>query len=100
MNLNNFLTSGLLFNNEEQKIQNRYSMVNISFILSSLALIYGAFHNYFSNDVALSYLEVGIVFFNILLTLLLRVKREYFETITTILCLEYLIFFNLLILFL
>jgi len=99
MNINNFLTSGLLFNSEEQKIQNRYSMVNISFILSSLALIYGAFHNYFSNDVTLSYLEVGLVFFNILLTLLLRAKREYFETITTILCLEYLIFFNLLILF-
>ncbi len=99
MNKNNFLTSGLVFKDKEQKIQNRYSMVNISFILSSLALVYGAFHNYVSNDVTLSYIEIGIVFFNIILTILLRIKREYFETITTILCLEYLIFFNLLILF-
>ena len=99
MNINNFLTSGLTFQEEEQKIQSRYTMVNISFILSSIALLYAAFHNYFSNDIALAYSEVGIIFFNIFLTILLRVSRKYFEIITTILCLEYLIFFNLLILF-
>ena len=99
MNINNFLTSGLAFQEEEQKTQSRYAMVNISFVLSSIAILYAAFHNYFSSDVILAYAEVGIVSFNIFLTILLRVSRKYFEVITTILCLEYLIFFNLLILF-
>ncbi len=99
MNLNNFLTSGLIFRDEEEKVQSRYSMVNISFVLSSIALLYAALHNFISHDSSLAYTELGIILFNILLTLTLRIDRKYFETITTILCLEYLIFFNLLILF-
>ena len=99
MKLNNFLTSGLVFDEGEHKIQSRYSMVNISFVLSSFALLYAAFHNLISNDVALAYAELGIVLFNIFSTFILRIDRKYFETITTVLCLEYLIFFNLLILF-
>lgn len=99
MALNNFLTSGLFFDEHERKIQNYYSLVNISFILSSLALLYAAIHNYFVGEFALSYAELGLIAFNVVLFLLLRVKREYFDYITTILCTEYLLFFNLLILF-
>lgn len=97
MNMNNFLTSGLTFKNEEQMISNRYSMINISLVLSSLALFVAAFHNYFSNAIMLFYIELGVIVFNIFLTIFLRIKREYFNTITTVLCLEYLMFFNLLI---
>ncbi|WP_345993541.1 HAMP domain-containing sensor histidine kinase [Sulfurimonas sp. HSL-1716] len=99
MDFNNFLTSGLSFDKNERKIQNRYSMVNISFILSSLAIMYAAVHNYLVKELTLLYIEIGIVSFNIMLFSLLRIKREYFEYITTILCFEYLIFFNFLILF-
>lgn len=99
MNFNNFLASGLFFNKNEQKIQNRYSMVNISFILSSLALIYAGIHNFFFGEMNLFYIEMMLISFNILLLLLLRKRRENFDYITTILCLEYLIFFNALILF-
>ncbi len=99
MDINNFLTSGLVFDKKEHKIQNRYSMVNVSFILSSLAILYAATHNYIINEHTLFYIEMGIISFNILLFMILRVKREYFEYVTTALCFEYLIFFNFLILF-
>lgn len=98
MDFNNFLTSGFSFGENEQKMKNRYSMVNISFILSSLAIMYAGIHNYLVGETTLFYIEVGIISFNIFLLTLLRVKKEYFEYITTILCLEYLLFFNLLIL--
>lgn len=74
-------------------------MVNVSFILSLFALLYAAVHNYFTNGLTLFYIELGLIAFNATLFLLLRIKKEYFEYITTVLCFEYLLFFNLLILF-
>ena len=95
----NFLTSGFSFEHNERKLKNRYTMINISFILSSLALVYTSIHNFLYHDKSLCYAELLIVSFNVFLLFLLRQKREYIETITTILCFEYLLFFNLLILF-
>ena len=99
MYLNRQLSSNWHFSKDEHQLQSRYTLINISLILSIIALIYGDIHNFIVNSYSLFYLEMGMIIINISLFFILRIKKSYFQMTVTVLAFEYLLFFVLLILF-
>lgn len=91
--LNNFFTSGIEAKTISEELKSQYQMLNIGFILSSLGLIFGMSSNYIKDNFELIYIEIVLVFINIMLFFLLRKSRKYFEFIATFFTAQFSIFF-------
>jgi|GEM_PF-630299 len=85
------------FNNQELDHKLRYTIINLTVGLAIFGLIFGAINNYFKMD----YLgvRVNIIAIVVLLTtlLLLRFYKKQFEFMTSLLTIEFIILFDLLI---
>lgn len=81
---NNFFTSGWdLSANDELK--NRFQMMNIAIVLSSIAVLYGVIVNFFiRNNHALGSFEFVLLCINIYLVFLLRKDQKYYYFVATV----------------
>ncbi len=79
---NNFFTSGWEILDNSKNTKSKYQMLNVGLILSSIGLIFGMISNYIKDDLYLIYIELGLLFINIIIFFLLRNDRKYFKKVT------------------
>ncbi len=81
---NNFFSSGWDLS-EDDELKNRFQMMNIGIVLSSIAVFYGVIINFFVNDNhGLGSFELLLLCINILLIFLLRKDKKYYTLVATI----------------
>ena len=97
MKLNNFFTSGWIFDESELDLKSRYQMVNIALILSSVSLFYAILLNNLRETTSLIPIELILILANAFFFLILRKDKKYFEYITTLMTAQFTIFFIYLI---
>jgi signal transduction histidine kinase len=97
MKLDNFFTSGIVFENSELELRSKFQMVNVALVLSSFALFYGMFTNYMHGTIELIYVEIVLLCFNFILFFLLRNKRERFSLVSFMITFQFTFFFLFLI---
>ncbi|WP_455757604.1 sensor histidine kinase [Sulfurimonas sp.] len=90
--LDNFFTSGHDFK-DYNDLKNKFQMLNIALVLSSIALVYGIIGNYFRNLTGIIPIELFLFFINMGLIITLRVFRNSFEIITRIVTAQFSFFF-------
>lgn len=93
----NFYTSGWEFSLSEIDLKNRYQVINISILLSTLILIYGIIGNYLRHIEGFIPIEAIIIIMNILMSLVLRKSKKAFEYVATIMTLQYTFLFLVII---
>ena len=83
LKVDSFFTSGFEFDVSLLELKSRYQMLNIGLLLSAISLTYAVILNYFRGTHFLIPIEVFLVVTDIVLFFVLRLKREYFEYVTT-----------------
>jgi len=97
MKLDNFFTSGVVFDNSDLELRSKFQMVNIALVLSSLSLIYGMITNYLRGTVGLIPLEFILLCANIILFFILRKDRNRFTLVSTMITFQFTFFFLFLV---
>ena len=97
MRLNNFFTSGWVFDQVDIDLKSRYQMINLALILSSLSLIYGIVANVMRDRLEFIPVEMILIFANIALFFTLRKAKRYFEIVAFIVTAQFTFFFLFLV---
>ncbi len=92
-----YFNSNNLFPARELDNKLRYNIINLTVALAIFALVYGMFNNFFRDDYLGIAVNIVAIFILLVTVLLLRLKIEKFHLITTILTLEFMVLFNLLL---
>ncbi|WP_310442494.1 HAMP domain-containing sensor histidine kinase [Sulfurimonas sp.] len=95
--LDGFFTSGLMFDDSEQDLKNRYQMVNIGILLSACGLIYGIIGNYTRGISGFIPIELTLLCMNFIMFFALRRYRHFFEFFAITMTLQYTFLFLFLI---
>ena len=91
--LDNFFTSGWAFGADDHKLKNKFQMMNLSILLSTVALFYGMYSNYERNIDNILETEILIVCINIVLFFSLRIYKMSFPYVSSILTIQFTFFF-------
>ncbi|MEN8146140.1 MAG: ATP-binding protein [Campylobacterota bacterium] len=87
----------MAFTDQELDNQLRHNIINLTVALAVFALVYGMINNFFKDDhLGITVNTIAIVILLITVSLL-RIKKKHFNLITTILTLEFMVLFNLLL---
>jgi len=76
--IDNFFTSGYEFKSNEVQLKNRYQMVNVGIIISSIGLMFGIIGNIVRNVDGFIPIELFIVIVNIIMFILMRKSKKAF----------------------
>jgi len=96
-NLKNFFTSGWTFSEDESELKNKFQMINIALVLSSVSLLFGITANIVRNLPTLVPFETVLLFANTILLFLLRFNKKYFELVSITMTLQFSFLFLLLV---
>lgn len=99
LKIDNFFTSGWIFDASDRELKQRYQMVNIGILLSSAGLIFGIIGNYLRGLDSFIPLEMALLCMNVVMFLALRRSRHIFELFAMIMTLQYTFLFLFLIYF-
>ena len=91
------LNSNLLFEAEDNDIQIRHNIINLSIALAIFGLLFGTVINIFHSDTTGILVDLSAIVVLLITAYLLRVKNQWFESMTSLLSIEFIIIFNLLI---
>jgi len=95
--LNNFITSGIDFDINQEDLKVRYQTLNMGLILTTLALLYGIAGNIIRDVHGLITIEASVIFVNIILIILLRKFPKAFEYIVIFMIAQFTLVFLFLI---
>jgi len=76
---NNFFTSGWEIQDDTNSVKNKFQMLNVGLLLSSLGLTFGMSSNYIKGDFNLIFIELVLISINIIMFFLLRVDKKYYN---------------------
>jgi signal transduction histidine kinase len=79
-----FFTSGLKFDSAERELRNKFQMMNIGILLSSVAVIYGSILNVFKGAYGLAFFEFILLCINVVLYCILRKSKERYGLVSMI----------------
>jgi len=82
MIIKNFFTSGWHFKANERILRNRFQMMNIAIVLSSIAVLYGSSLNFSKEKYDLAFFEIFLFFSNIFLWYLLRLSKKFYNFVS------------------
>ena len=91
--LEDFFTSGHKFNEINDAYKNKFQMLNIAILLSTLSLIFGVVSNIIRDKYDIVPVEVFLICVNILLFFILRLQRSSFHYIATIITTQFSLLF-------
>ncbi len=91
------LNSNIDFHDEDFDNKLRHNIINLTVLLALFGLVFGTINNYFKGDHLGIAVNVTAIVILMSTASFLRFKREHFNLITTILTLEFMILFNLLL---
>lgn len=89
MKLNNFFTSGWTFEDSQIDIKSKFQMINVAIALASFSIIYGIIVNFARDTLALVPIELTILLINVVLFVILRISKNSFEFVATILTAQF-----------
>lgn len=92
-----WLDSNSKFSDQALDYQIRYNIINLTLALAVFALVFGIFNNLFKADYSGIIFNIVYIIILLITLYLLRTKKESFNLITTILTLEFMVLFNLLL---
>ncbi|MBU0721301.1 HAMP domain-containing histidine kinase [bacterium] len=95
--INNFFTSGYVFDDSNLDLKSRYEIINIIILMSIVGLLYGIIGNIMKDIKGLIALEFSLIAGGLVMLYVLRAYRGSFKYIVEILTFEYTIFFLYLI---
>jgi len=79
---NDFFTSGWDFGKDEGYLKNKFQMMNIAIVLSSIAVAYGSILNIYKGFYSLALFESSLLVVNILLWFLLRKSKDFYDFVS------------------
>jgi len=85
MTLDNFLTSGYRFSEEDFRLKSRFILVNISFSIIFLMIFFLMILLFMRGEVEFAYSNLIYLLFTLILLYLLRVKKTFYKFIVPIL---------------
>ncbi|MFA6137753.1 MAG: ATP-binding protein [Sulfurimonas sp.] len=88
LKIENFFTSGFVFDDSQIDIKSGYQMINIALILSGLAFIYGIVVNIMNDISGFVPLETLLLLMNTVMFFALRKYRSAFEKVTMIITIQ------------
>jgi len=88
MKLDNFFTSSIEFSQKEIYLKNKYQMINIALVTSSVAFIYGIIINSINNLNGFILFEILLLFMNFAMFILLRKYKNIFNFVTVIVTIQ------------
>ena len=91
--LNNFFTSGWDIKDSPYDTKSQFQMLNIGLILSLVGLVFGIISNYINGSIYLIYIEIVLIFMNIIMFFVLRKDKKYFKYVSLILTAQFTILF-------
>ena len=86
------------FGNQELDQQLRHNIINLTVALAIIGLIFGSVNNFFKDDYIGLVVDIIAIFILFSTVMVIHYKKALFEVITSILTLEFIILFNLLLL--
>lgn len=95
--LNDFFHSGWHFDDDDLIQKNRFQILNLTILLSIIALTEGVIRYSLTNNIAMSVIEFLLILINFSFLISLRRTKKYFPAITFFINLEFLLFFFALI---
>ncbi len=95
----NLFTSAWEFNSDEVDVKNKFQMINIAILLSSIGLIVGMSANFINNILYFIPLELVMLCMNFFLFFLIRYKKKFLNLVAVIETGQFTILFLLLIYF-
>ncbi|NOR58002.1 MAG: two-component sensor histidine kinase, partial [Sulfurimonas sp.] len=95
--LDNFFTSGWVFDEYKNDLKSRYQMVNIGLLLSSISLLYGIAGNILRDTSGLIPIELFLICVNVGLFFVLRIYKKSFETVALIMTAQFTFLFLFLV---
>ena len=93
MPLHDFFTSGHSFLESENERKNKFQMLNIAIVLSTIALLFGITSNVIRDTYAIVFVEIFLVWVNILLFFILRKNDNAFRIVSTIITIQFSLLF-------
>ena len=93
LKIDNFFTSGWIFNEDELDIKSKYQMINIAMVLSSFALIYGMTVNFLRETFFLIPVEAFLLCVDFVLFFVLRKRKHYYNIVSNIITFQFTAFF-------
>ncbi|MBC8237565.1 MAG: ATP-binding protein [Helicobacteraceae bacterium] len=93
MPLHDFFTSGHSFLESENERKNKFQMLNIAIVLSTIALLFGITSNIIRDVYAIVFIEIFLVCANILLFFILRKNDNAFRIVSTIITIQFSLLF-------
>ena len=93
MKINNFFTSGWVFDQADIDLKSRYQMVNLALVLSALSLVYGIIINIMRDKLELLPVEIILIFTDMMLFYITRKDKKYFEFVTFMITAQFSFFF-------
>jgi len=91
------LNSNIDFSDKDIDKQLRYNIINLTVIFAVAGLIFGTLNNFYKGDMLGAYVDMAAIIVLIFTISLLRYRNDLFELISTILTVEFIILFNLLV---
>ncbi|MDO8453958.1 MAG: ATP-binding protein [Sulfurimonas sp.] len=88
LNIENFFTSGFVFDDSQIDIKSGYQMINIALILSAAAFMYGIAVNTMRDISGFVPLETFLLLMNMVMLFALRKYRSAFEKVTMIITVQ------------
>ncbi len=81
MLIKDFFTSGWEFTKEESELKNRFEMINIAIILSTIGVVYGLILNFYQGFYPLAKYEFSLIMTNIVLWFMLRKSKDLYDIV-------------------
>ena len=82
--MKNFFTSNWDFTDDERELRSKFQMMNIGIVLSSVAVLYGTVLNIVNVNYNLAFFEFTLFISNILLWLLLRSDKKFYDFVSMV----------------
>jgi len=91
------LNSDIDFSDKDIDKQLRYNIINLTVIFAILGLIFGMLNNLYKHDMLGAYVDITGIVILVSTISILRYRSSLFELISTILTIEFIILFNMLV---
>ena len=97
INLDNFMTSGWNFSNNEYALKNKFQIINIILISNIIGLAIAISINVFKNIEGFILVESIVLFATFIMLYMLRSSKKYIDIFSQIISLQFLLLFSLLV---
>ena len=92
------LNSNIDFADKDIDKQLRHNIINLTVVFAITGLVYGTLNNFYKQDMLGAYVDIGGILILLFTISFLRYRNDLFELISTVLTVEFIILFNMLVL--